>query len=61
MNKWKKINEKDENLIEVKIKIPKNTICMVINYLEQCNGILKMGNMTFDEEDTINMKNGVLR
>lgn len=60
MNKWKKINEKDEDLIEIKIKIPKNTICMVINYLEQCNGILKMGNMTFDEEDTINIKNGVL-
>ena len=60
MNKWKKINEKDEDLIEIKIKIPKNTICMVINYLEQCNGILKMGNMTFDEEDTIKKKNGVL-
>ena len=60
MNKWKKFNEKDENLIEVKIKIPKNTICMVINYIEQCNGIFNIGNMTFDEEDTINIKNGVL-
>lgn len=58
---WKKTNEKEEDLIEIKIKVPKNTVAMVVNYLEQKGNIIGMGNSTYDEEDILKLKKETIK
>lgn len=58
MSGWKSANIKE--FVEVKIKIPKNTIAFIVNYLEQCgNGSINMGNTSYDQNDVaLLMKKG---
>lgn len=52
MNKWKNNNLEQ---IEVKIKIPKNTIAFIVNTISQNNGVISMSNTQYDSEDVMNM------
>lgn len=60
MNGWKKATLKEEKKwIEVKIKLPKNTMAFIVNYLEQCeDGSINMGNRQYDGEDVKKLKKG---
>lgn len=48
MSGWK---TNDLKLIEVKIKIPKNTVAFVVNTLSQEKNKIVMGNTQYDSED----------
>ena len=52
MNKWENNNLEQ---IEVKIKIPKNTIAFIVNTISQNNGVISMSNTQYDSEDVMNM------
>lgn len=57
MNKWKNAdNDKEDNQIEVKIKLPKNTMAFIVNYLSKNNEVIQMGNMQFDGKDIEELK-----
>ena len=53
MNKWQ-----DDNLeeIEVKIKIPKNTIAFIVNTISQEKNKISMSNTQYDSNDVENLK-----
>lgn len=53
MKKFKSISEQEKkDWIEVKIKIPKDTVGLIVNYLEQKNNsLIAMGNIQFDIDD----------
>lgn len=53
MNKWK---DNDLEQIEVKIKIPKNTVAFVVNALSQEKGIVSMSNTQYDSKDVEKLK-----
>lgn len=53
MNKWQ---DNDLEQIEVKIKIPKNTIAFVVNTLSQEKNKVVMSNTQYDSNDVENLK-----
>lgn len=57
MNKFITLTEEDKKeWIEIKIKIPKNTIALIVNYIEQNKSIINMGNNQYDTDDLEKMK-----
>lgn len=53
MNKWE---DNDLEQIEVKIKIPKNTIAFVVNTLSQEKNKVVMSNTQYDSKDIEKMR-----
>lgn len=53
MNKWQ---DNDLEQIEVKIKIPKNTVAFVVNTLSQEKNKIVMSNTQYDSEDIEKMR-----
>lgn len=53
MSKWQ---DNDLERIEVKIKIPKNTIAFVVNTLSQEKNKIVMSNTQYDSEDVEKMR-----
>lgn len=53
MNKWQ---DNDLEQIEVKIKIPKNTIAFVVNTLSQEKNKVSMSNTQYDSNDVEKLK-----
>lgn len=53
MSKWQ---DNDLEQIEVKIKIPKNTVAFVVNTLSQEKNRVVMGNTQYDSEDIEKMR-----
>lgn len=53
MNKWQ---DNDLEQIEVKIKIPKNTIAFVVNTISQEKNKISMSNTQYDSNDVENLK-----
>ena len=53
MNKWK---DNDLEQIEVKIKIPKNTIAFIVNTISQEKNKISMSNTQYDSNDVENLK-----
>lgn len=53
MNKWK---DNDLEQIEVKIKIPKNTIAFIVNTISQEENIISMSNTQYDSNDVEKLK-----
>lgn len=53
MTKWQ---DNDLERIEVKIKIPKNTIAFVVNTLSQEKNKIVMSNTQYDSEDVEKMR-----
>ena len=53
MKNFKNISEQEKkDWIEVKVKIPKDTVALIINYLEKKNNsLIAMGNIQFDIDD----------
>jgi hypothetical protein len=53
MNKWQ---DNDLEQIEVKIKIPKNTIAFIVNTISQEKNKISMRNTQYDSNDVENLK-----
>lgn len=53
MNKWE---DNDLEQIEVKIKIPKNTVAFVVNTLSQEKNMVVMSNTQYDSKDIEKMR-----
>lgn len=53
MNKWQ---DNDLEQIEVKIKIPKNTIAFIVNSISQEKNKISMSNTQYDSNDVENLK-----
>lgn len=53
MNKWE---DNDLEQIEVKIKIPKNTIAFIVNTLSQEKNKISMSNTKYDSNDVEKLK-----
>lgn len=53
MNKWE---DNDLEQIEVKIKIPKNTVAFVVNTLSQEKNKVVMSNTQYDSKDIEKLK-----
>lgn len=53
MNKWQ---DNDLEQIEVKIKIPKNTIAFIVNAISQEKNKISMSNTQYDSNDVENLK-----
>lgn len=53
MNKWK---DNDLEQIEVKIKIPKNTIAFIVNTISQEKDKVSMSNTQYDSNDVKKLK-----
>jgi hypothetical protein len=53
MNKWQ---DNDLEQIEVKIKIPKNTIAFIVNTISQEKNKISMSNTQYDSEDVEKMR-----
>ena len=52
MNKFEKLSEEDKkDRAEVTIKIPKNTLCLIVNYIETQGSKAIMGNIQLDSND----------
>ena len=54
MNKWK---DNDLEKIEIKIKIPKNTIAFIVNTISQEKNKISMSNTQYDSNDVEKLKN----
>lgn len=53
MNKWK---DNDLEQIEVKIKIPKNTVAFIVNTISQEKNKISMSNTQYDSNDVEKLK-----
>ena len=53
MNKWK---DNDLEKIEIKIKIPKNTIAFIVNTISQEKNKISMSNTQYDSNDIEKLK-----
>lgn len=53
MNKWQ---DNDLEQIEIKIKIPKNTIAFIVNTLSQEKNKISMSNTQYDSNDIEKLK-----
>lgn len=53
MNKWQ---DNDLEQIEVKIKIPKNTVAFIVNTISQEKNKITMSNTQYDSNDVENLK-----
>lgn len=53
MSKWK---DNDLEQIEVKIKIPKNTIAFIVNTISQEKNKISMSNTQYDSNDVEKLK-----
>ena len=53
MNKWQ---DNDLEQIEVKIKIPKNTIAFIVNAISQEKNKISMSNTQYDSNDIKKLK-----
>ena len=53
MSKWE---DNDLERIEVKIKIPKNTIAFIVNTISQEKNKISMSNTQYDSEDVEKMR-----
>ena len=53
MNKWQ---DNDLEQIEIKIKIPKNTIALIVNTLSQEKNKISMSNSQYDSNDIEKLK-----
>lgn len=53
MNKWQ---DNDLEQIEVKIKIPKNTIAFIVNTISQEKNKVTMSNTQYDSNDVESLK-----
>lgn len=52
MSKWEELKMEDKDMIEVKIKIPKNTLAFIINYISRVeDGSVNMGNRQYGTDD----------
>ena len=52
MNKFEELSEEDKkDWAEVTIKIPKNTLCLIVNYIETQGSKTIMGNIQLDSDD----------
>lgn len=57
MATFEEIEEKDKkDWIDVKIRVPKNTICFIVNYIEQRVSNITLGNLQYDRDDIENNK-----
>lgn len=57
MATFEEIEEKDKkDWIDVRIRVPKNTICFIVNYLEQRGDVISLGNLQYDVDDIKNNK-----
>lgn len=57
MNKFENISKEEQiDWIDIKIKIPKNTLCFIVNYIEQNGSKVIMGNIQYDSNDILNNK-----
>lgn len=54
MDKWK---DNDLEQIEVKIKIPKNTIAFIVNTISNNNGAIAMSNSQYTSKDVKKLVN----
>ena len=53
MNKWE---DNDLEQIEVKIKIPKNTVAFIVNTISQEKNKISMSNTQYDSNDVEKLK-----
>lgn len=53
MNKWQ---DNDLEQIEVKIKIPKNTVAFIVNTISQEKNKISMSNTQYDSNDVEKLK-----
>ncbi len=53
MNKWQ---DNDLEQIEVKIKIPKNTVAFIVNTISQEKNKISISNTQYDSNDVENLK-----
>ena len=53
MNKWR---DNDLEKIEIKIKIPKNTIAFIVNTISQEKNKISMSNTQYDSNDVEKLK-----
>lgn len=52
MNKFEKLSEEDKkDWAEATIKIPKNALCLIVNYIETQGSKTIMGNIQLDSND----------
>lgn len=59
MNNFKIVTKKEqEKWITIQIKIPQNTLALVVNYIEQNGTKISMGNTQYDTEDIEKIKIG---
>ena len=57
MSRFIKLKEEDKkDWIEIKLKVPKNTIALIANYIEQNKSIINIGNIQYDTDDIEKMK-----
>lgn len=57
MATFEEIEEKDKkDWIDVRIRVPKNTICFIVNYIEQRVSNITLGNLQYDRDDIENNK-----
>lgn len=57
MATFEKIEEKDKkDWIDVRIRVPKNTICFIVSYIEQHVSNITLGNLQYDRDDIENNK-----
>ena len=58
MNKWQ---DNDLEQIEVKIKIPKNTIAFIVNTISREKNKISMSNTQYDSNDVENLKADLIK
>ena len=57
MSEFITLKEEDKkDWIEIKLKVPKNTRALIVNYIEQNKNIINMGNSQYDTKDIEKMK-----
>lgn len=57
MNKWE---DNDLEQIEVKIKIPKNTIAFIVNTISQEKNKISLSNTQYDSNDVKKLKDNLV-
>ena len=57
MSEFITLKEEDEkDWIEIKLKVPKNTIALIVNYIYQDKKGMNLGNSQYDTDDIEKMK-----
>lgn len=57
MSEFITLKEEDKkDWIEIKLKVPKNTIALIVNYIEEDKNNINLGNSQYDTDDIEKMK-----